>query len=60
MITYDRITVAEAAKQLGKTEQSVRILMQRKKLPIGQVIDHGRKKEYLIWQGAVDKFKTTF
>lgn len=29
-MTCDRITVAEAAKQLGKTEQSVRVLMQRK------------------------------
>jgi hypothetical protein len=55
----DRITVASAAEQLGMTEQAIRVLMQRKKLPIGQVIDHGGKKEYLIWQSRVDAFKAS-
>ena len=55
----DRISVTEAARQLGMTEQAVRVLMQRKKLPIGQVIDHGGKKEYLIWQSRVDAFKAS-
>ena len=55
----DRISVTEAARQLGMTEQAIRVLMQRKKLPIGQVIDHGSKKEYLIWQSKIDSFKAS-
>ena len=57
MPTCDRVTVKSAAEQLGMTEQAIRVLMQKKKLPIGQVIDHGQKREYLIWQTRIDQFK---
>ena len=59
MPTCDRVTVKSAAEQLGMTEQAIRVLMQRKKLPIGQVIDHGGKREYLIWQSKIDSFKAS-
>lgn len=55
----DRISVQDAADQLGMTVQTVRVLMQKKKLPIGQVIDLGGKRSYLIWQSLVNQFKAT-
>lgn len=52
-----RITVKEAAGQLGMTEQVVRVLMQLGKLPIGEVVKFGKQNHtYYIQQELVDKY----
>lgn len=52
-----RITVKEAADQLGMPTQAVRILMQLGKLPIGEVVKFGKQNHtYYIQQELVDKY----
>ena len=46
----ERVSIEEAAKMLGVSKQSVRLLMQRKKVDIGLVVDSGAKKIYIIFR----------
>jgi len=46
----ERVSIEEAAKMLGVSKQSVRLLMQRKKVDIGLVVDSGAKKTYIIFR----------
>lgn len=52
-----RITVEEAAKQLGMPMQAIRVMMQLGKLPIGEVVKYKEKNHtYYIQQELVDKY----
>lgn len=52
-----RISVKEAADQLGMAEQAVRILVQRKILPIGEAVRYkGNNYTYYIQQELLDKY----
>lgn len=52
-----RITAEEAGRQLGMPTQTVRVLMQMGKLPIGEVVKFGVKNHtYYIQQELVDKY----
>lgn len=52
-----RITVQEAANQLGMPVQSVRVLMQMGKLPIGAVVQFkGKNHTYYIQQELLDRY----
>lgn len=46
----ERVSIEEAAKMLGVSRQAVRLLMQRKKVDIGLVVDSGAKKTYIIFR----------
>lgn len=52
-----RISVQEAAKQLGMPMQAVRVLMQMGKLPIGEVVRfRGQNHTYYIQQELLDAY----
>lgn len=54
----NRISVGEAAEMLGMSEQKVRVLMQRGKLPIG-IADRSEEDKsytYYIYKGRVMAF----
>lgn len=51
----ERITVKEAAEMLGVSEQAVRIMMQKKMVNIGFVVQAKDKKRYLIYRERVEK-----
>jgi len=46
----ERVSIEEAANMLGVSKQAVRLLMQRKKVDIGLVVDSGAKKTYIIFR----------
>lgn len=50
-----RITIEEAAKELGISRQLLRILMQKGKLDIGFVID-GKRKTYVIFEEKLKRW----
>ena len=51
------ITIKSAAKQLGLSEQMVRLAMQQKAIDIGFVVKSGKKTHvYRIFQHKVDKY----
>ena len=54
----ERVSVIQAAKELGLAPQGVRIQMQRGLLPIGYVVNsvQGNEKRYLIYRNLLDKF----
>ena len=52
-----RITVSDAANQLGISPQAVRTQIERKKLPIGFVMESKKKNTYVIYQEWLDKMK---
>ena len=51
------ISVAEAAKILGKSPQFIRMYMDMGMLPIGRVVSRpgGQRKTYLIYRHLVEK-----
>lgn len=53
----NRVSVAQAAKELGLAECSVRIWMESGQLPIGRCIKRkgGRRATYLIYRDLLDK-----
>ena len=54
----DRVSVAQAAKELGVSQQFIRICMQRGELPIGICTKlNGSTYTYLITRGKLDEFK---
>ena len=46
----ERLTVKQAAKELGITPQLLRMLMDRGELPIGKVVRNKRRNTYLIYR----------
>jgi len=54
--TGERISVGEAAKMLSMSEQSVKILMQRGKLPIGNALKTKSVYAYFIYKGRVEAY----
>lgn len=54
-----RMTVAEAAKELNLTVITVRLLMQKEKLPIGYAVknDDAENYMYIIYKELVDGYK---
>ena len=53
-----RVSVAQAAHELGVSQQFIRICMQRGELPIGICTKlTGNKYTYLITRGQLDEFK---
>jgi len=56
---WTRITTEEAAKQLGISQQALRVQMKKKVLPIGMVFcgsDKPQKQTYIIYQELIDSF----
>ena len=51
----ERITVKEAAQMMGISKQAVRVLMQRKAINIGFIVQGKDKKRYLIYRERVEK-----
>ena len=52
----DRISVGEAAEMLGMSKNSVQILMQREKLPIGSALKVKNNYNYFIYKGRVEAY----
>ena len=54
-----KMTVAEAAQELNMTIITVRLLMQKEKLPIGYAIksDGAENYHYIIFKERVDGYK---
>lgn len=57
-MTSDRVTVAQAAAELGMAPYTVRYYMEIGQLPIGQVVKlPGKKsKRFLIFRNKLDAF----
>ncbi len=57
MTGTERVTVLQAAKELGVAPQAVRIQMQRGKLDIGMVMPsiQGKGLRYWIYRNKLDK-----
>lgn len=53
----ERVTVKQAAKELGIAPQGVRVQMQRGKLDIGRVVPSvtGEGNRYLIFRNKLDR-----
>ena len=51
----ERVSIEEAARMLGVSKQSVRLLMQRKKVDIGLVVDSGAKKTYIVFREKLNR-----
>lgn len=51
----ERVTIEEASKMLGMSQQAVRILMNKKAVDIGIVVDSGRRKTYIIFREKLNK-----
>ena len=52
----ERIKVSEAAKQLGVSEQFIRIGMQRNQLPIGTCVKLSNKWTYYISKNRLEAY----
>lgn len=54
-----KMTVAEAAQELNMTVITVRLLMQKEKLPIGYAVksEGAEHYQYIIFKELVDGFK---
>lgn len=54
----NRVSLPEAAKELGMSQQAVREHMKRKVIDIGYVLPgiEGKRKNYLIYRDKLDKF----
>lgn len=57
MTGTERVSVLQAAKELGVAPQAVRIQMQRGLLDIGEVLPsiQGSRKQYWIYRTKLDK-----
>ena len=53
----ERITVEQAAEQLGLSSFSVRELMRQDQLPIGKVMHGNRRDTFYIWQELIDQYR---
>ena len=51
----ERISVGEAAEMMGISKQAVRVLMQKKAINIGFIVQGKDKKRYLIYRERVEK-----
>lgn len=51
----ERITIEEAANLLGVSKQAVRIMMQKKTVDLGIVVESGNRKTYLIFREKLNK-----
>lgn len=55
----ERITIEEAATMLGVSKQAVRLMMQKKEIDIGIVVNSfslgGSRKTYIIFREKVNK-----
>ena len=51
----ERVSIKEASEMLGVSPQAVRLLMQRKRVDIGLVVDSGSKKTYIIFREKLNK-----
>lgn len=56
--TNNRVSLPEAAKELGMSKQAVREHMKRKVIDIGYVLPgiEGSRKSYVIYRDKLDKF----
>lgn len=54
-----KMTVAEAAEELNMSIITVRLLLQKEKLPIGYAVkrDNGENYHYIIFKELVDGYK---
>lgn len=52
----DALTVKEAAKLMGKTEQFIRIGLQRNILPFGWAVPMGKEWSYFISRAKFEEF----
>ena len=54
----NRVSLSEAAKELGMSKQAVREHMKRKVIDIGYVLPsaEGKRKNYLIYRDKLDRF----
>jgi len=52
----NRVTVEQAAKELGMHINTVRYYMELGKLPIGEILQRpgGKRKTYVIYRGRLD------
>ena len=51
-----RLSVAEASRRLGIPAQAVRVLMQRGKLPIGEVAENEGRCTYYIISERLERY----
>lgn len=57
MSISERVSVAQAAKELGISPGAVRVRMESGMLPIGQVVQgSGKNKSYTIYRNLLDKY----
>ncbi len=58
MYSCNRVSLPEAAKELGMSNQAVREHMKRKVIDIGYVLPctQGTRKSYVIYRDKLDKF----
>lgn len=57
-MAWTRITIEDAAKQLGMSQQAVRVQIQRGMLPIGKIFCGSKKNArhtYFIYQELLDE-----
>lgn len=55
-----RVSVAQAAEEIGISVQAVRVRMRKGKLNIGKVVKTGsHKHDYLIYRSLLDRYITT-
>lgn len=51
----ERISIEEAATMLGVSKQAVRLMMQRKAVDIGLVVNSGSRKTYIIFREKLNR-----
>lgn len=58
-LKIEKVSTAQAAKELCLTEKSLRSMMKHGKLPIGvyDTKDGNEKADIVIYRGALDKYK---
>ena len=55
----ERVTVRDAAKELGIDSETLRYMMQQERLPIGYALCRESKKRwtYIIYRGLLNSYK---
>lgn len=51
----ERITIEEAATMLGISKQALRLMMQKKAVDIGLVVNSGSRKTYIIFREKLNR-----
>ena len=54
-----RISIKEASEMLGIPAQAVRVLMEKGKLPIGEVMEGRKRKTYYIFKERTEAYLCT-